>query len=261
MADALADLKARFETIDSLGAVSGLLAWDLRVTMPPAGAASRGGHLALLQQLGHEALIDPEVGRLIDELRPLEESLDPDSDDACMIRLARREYDKAVRVPPELSAEMARAGAEAAPIWLEAKATSNFELFLPALERAVELRRKYIACFDPTDEPYDILLDDFELETKSADVTRIFAEIKAELVPMIAELRKRDIDASFLTADFSVEKQQELAHEIIDLFFRHRPDTWRIDPTEHPFARGTGIDDIRITTTTTRTRSSRCSRR
>ncbi len=247
MADALADLKARFETIDSLGAVSALLAWDLRVTMPPAGAASRGGHLALLQQLGHEALIDPEVGRLIEELRPLEESLDPDSDDACMIRLARREYDKAVRVPPELSAEMARAGAEAAPIWLEAKATSNFELFLPALERAVELRRKYIACFDPTDEPYDILLDDFEPETKSADVTRIFAEIKAELVPMIAELRERDIDASFLTADFSVEKQQELAHEIIDLF-GHRPDTWRIDPTEHPFAGGTGIDDIRITT-------------
>jgi carboxypeptidase Taq len=247
VADALADLKARFETIDSLGAVSALLAWDLRVTMPPAGAASRGGHLALLQQLGHEALIDPEVGRLIEELRPLEESLDPDSDDACMIRLARREYDKAVRVPPELSAEMARAGAEAAPIWLEAKATSNFELFLPALERAVELRRKYIACFDPTDEPYDILLDDFEPETKSADVTRIFAEIKAELVPMIAELRERDIDASFLTADFSVEKQQELAHEIIDLF-GHRPDTWRIDPTEHPFASGTGIDDIRITT-------------
>ncbi len=78
-------------------------------------------------------------------------------------------------------------------------------------------------------------------------MTRIFAEIKAELVPMIAELRERDIDASFLTADFSVEKQQELAYEIIDLF-GHRPDTWRIDPTEHPFASGTGIDDIRITT-------------
>ena len=85
---------------------------------------------------------------------------------------------------------MARAAAESAPIWLEAKMTSNFELFLPALERAVELRRRYIACFDPTDEPYDILLDDFEPETKSADVTRIFAEIKAELVPLIAELRR-----------------------------------------------------------------------
>ena len=247
MADALAELKTRLEQIQSLGAISSLLVWDQRTIMPPAGASNRGSHLALLQELAHEALIDPEVGRLIDELRPLEESLDPDSDDAALIRLAGREYDKAVRVPAELAGEMARAASEAAPIWLEAKMTSNFELFLPALERAVELRRRYIACFDPTDQPYDILLDDFEPETKSADVTRIFAEIKAELVPMIAELRQREVDDSFLTGDFPIEPQIELGQEIVDLF-GHRPDTWRIDPTEHPFASGTGVDDIRVTT-------------
>jgi carboxypeptidase Taq len=247
VADALAELKTRLEQIQSLGAISSLLVWDQRTIMPPAGASNRGSHLALLQELAHAALIDPEVGRLIDELRPLEESLDPDSDDAALIRLAGREYDKAVRVPAELAGEMARAASEAAPIWLEAKMTSNFELFLPALERAVELRRRYIACFDPTDQPYDILLDDFEPETKSADVTRIFAEIKAELVPMIAELRQREVDDSFLTGDFPIEPQIELGQEIVDLF-GHRPNTWRIDPTEHPFASGTGIDDIRVTT-------------
>ena len=247
MPDALDQLKSRLETIQSLGAIANLLVWDQRTIMPPAGAMSRGGHIGLLQQLGHEELIDPEVGRLLEELRPLEESLDPDSDDAATIRVARRDYDKAVRVPPELSAEMARASAEAAPIWLEAKATSNFALFLPALEHAVELRRRYIDCFDPADEPYDILLDDFEPETKSADVTRIFAEIKAELVPLIAELRDREVDDSFLTADFALEPQIALGREVVDLF-GHRPDTWRIDPTEHPFASGTGIDDIRITT-------------
>ena len=247
MADALAELKTRLEQIQSLGAISSLLVWDQRTIMPAAGASNRGSHLALLQELAHAALIDPEVGRLIDELRPLEESLDPDSDDAALIRLAGREYDKAVRVPAELAGEMARAASEAAPIWLEAKMTSNFELFLPALERAVELRRRYIACFDPTDQPYDILLDDFEPETKSADVTRIFAEIKAELVPMIAELRQREVDDSFLTGDFPIEPQIELGQEIVDLF-GHRPNTWRIDPTEHPFASGTGVDDIRVTT-------------
>ncbi len=30
--------------------------------------------------------------------------------------------------------------------------------------------------------------------------------------------------------------------------FGHRPDSWRIDPTEHPFASGPGVDDVRITT-------------
>ena len=82
---------------------------------------------------------------------------------------------------------------------------------------------------------------------RTAEVTRIFAEIRDELVPLIAELRDRDVDDSFLTGDFPVDRQVALDHEVVDLF-GHRPDTWRIDPTEHPFASGAGIDDIRITT-------------
>src|SRR2546421_364907 len=100
---------------------------------------------------------------------------------------------------------------------------------------------------DPEAEPYAILLDDFEPEMKSADVARIFKEIKDELVPLIAELRDRDADDLFLRGHFPLDRQIALDHEVVDLF-GHRPDTWRIDPTEHPFASGAGIDDIRITT-------------
>jgi carboxypeptidase Taq len=247
MADALDQLKSRLADIHSLNALSWLLDWDQRTTMPPGGAAHRADHAALLQRLEHERLIDPEIGRLLDELAPLEASLDPDSDDAATIRLARRDYDKAVSVPASLREEMARASSESMYTWIEAKAASNFELFLPVLERQVELRRRYIDCYEPRDEPYDILLDDFEPEMRTAEVTRIFAEIRDELVPLIAELRERDVDDSFLTGDFPVDRQVALDYEVVDLC-GHRPDTWRIDPTEHPFASGAGIDDVRITT-------------
>jgi carboxypeptidase Taq len=73
------------------------------------------------------------VGRLLDELAPLADSLDPRSDDACLLRLARRDYEKAIRVPTELRVEMARAAAEANPIWIQAKAPSSFALFLGPL--------------------------------------------------------------------------------------------------------------------------------
>ena len=247
MADALESLKSRLADHHALNALTYLLAWDQRTMMPPAGAAHRAGHMGLLQRFAHERLVDPELGRLLDELAATEESLDPDSDDAALIRLARRERTKAVQVPTELRAEMVRASSEATPVWLEAKATSDFELFLPLLERNVELRHRYIACFEPQDEPYDILLDDFEPEMKAAEVTSIFDEIKAELVPLIAELRDREVDDAFLFGEFPLEKQVALDHEVVDLF-GHRPGSWRIDPTEHPFASGAGIDDIRITT-------------
>jgi carboxypeptidase Taq len=245
--DALARLKSRLEEMHSLDALGMLLAWDQRTTMPPAGAAIRARHQALIQRLAHEQLIAPETGRLLDELRSVEDSLDPESDDAALIRLARRLHDKSVRVPPALSAEMARAAAEAAPVWLEAKETSNFALFLPALERAVELRRRYVACFEPREEPYDILLDDFEPEMETAEVRRIFAELKPELVTLIGEASARDVDDSFLHGDFPLRRQQALSRELVDLL-GHRPGTWRVDPTEHPFAAGAGIDDVRITT-------------
>jgi carboxypeptidase Taq len=247
MTDALERLKSRLADVESLDAVSRLLVWDQRTTMPPAGGSHRADHLSLMQKLSHELFTDPETGRLLDELAAVEASLDPDSIDASTIRVARRDYEKAVRVPSELRAEMARASAESVPTWLEAKATSNFELFLPVLERNIELRMRYIDCFEPRDEPYDILLDDFEPEMKSAEVTRIFAEIRDELVPLIASLRDREVDDSFLTGDYPIDAQIELDNEIIDLF-GHRPATWRLDQTEHPFASGAGIDDIRITT-------------
>jgi carboxypeptidase Taq len=247
MADALERLKSRLTDVASLDAVSSLLVWDQRTTMPPAGGSHRADHLALMQRMSHDLLIDPETGRLLGELESVEASLDPDSIDASTIRVARRDYQKAVRVPSELRAEMARSSAESVPTWIEAKATSNFELFLPVLGRNIELRMRYIDCYEPRDEPYDILLDDFEPEMKSAEVTRIFAEIRDELVPLIASLSDRDVDDSFLTGHFPVDAQIALDNEVVDLF-GHRPGTWRIDQTEHPFASGAGIDDIRITT-------------
>jgi carboxypeptidase Taq len=247
VADALEQLKSRLSDRHSLTSILFLLAWDQRTIMPAGGGHHRADHISLLARLAHQTATDPEIGRLLDELEATEASLDPDSDDVGLLRLARRDYTKAVRVPTELRMEMARAASEADPVWREAKATSNFELFLPLLERNVELRRRYIACFEPEEEPYDILLDDFEPEMKTAEVTEIFAEIKAELSPLIAELRDREVDDGFLYGHFPLDKQVALDHEVVEMF-GHRPGTWRIDPTEHPFASGAGNDDIRITT-------------
>ena len=247
MADALAQLKERLTRITDLERISRVLNWDQQTMMPPAGWKHRGDHMATLRRISHELLIADETGRLLDELRSVEDSLDPDSDDAALIRVARRDYEKASHVPTALRAEMTRAAAEARTIWVKARAESDFEQFRPALERNYELRNEYVALFPDVDERYDILLDDFEPETTTAEVTETFAELKAELAPLIAELRDADTDNSFLSGTFSPDAQERLAKEVVTLF-GFRPDTWRLDPTEHPFASGAGVDDIRITT-------------
>jgi carboxypeptidase Taq len=247
VADALTQLKERLATVTDLERISRVLSWDQQTVMPPAGWKHRGEHLARLRRISHEVLTDDETGRLLDELRSVEDSLDPDSDDAALIRLARRDYEKASRVPTELRTEMTRAGTEARTIWVQARARSDFESFRPALEHNYDLRKRYVECFDDVDEPYDILLDDFEPETTTAEVRATFAEIKPDLIQLIAELRDDEVDDSFLRGTFPSEAQERLANEVVTLF-GFRPNTWRLDPTEHPFASGAGVDDIRITT-------------
>jgi carboxypeptidase Taq len=247
VSDALTQLKERLGTVADLGRISRVLGWDQQTMMPPAGSRHRADHLSTLSRLAHQLLTDAETGRLLEELRATEESLERDSDDASLIRMTRRDYEKAVRVPTDLRAEMTRAAAEARPVWVEAKTESSFEKFLPALERNVELRKKYVDCFDGIEEPYDVLLDDFEPGTTTGEVRQVFEEIKPELIALVAEQLEEDVDDSFLQGTFPVDRQERLAHEVVTLF-GFRPGTWRLDPTEHPFASGAGVDDIRITT-------------
>ncbi len=246
MPDALAQLKERLTRVSDLQKIARLLSWDQQTKMPPAGSEIRADHLATLSRLAHELFVDDETGKLLEELQPLADE-DPASDDGALVRLARREYYKSVRVPAELRAEMARAASAARPVWVKAKSSSDFATFLPALEQNVTLRLRYVECFDDVEEPYDILLDDFEPETTTAEVRDIFESLKTELVPLIAELRDNEVDDTFLRGDFPVERQEKLAKGVVSLFGM-RPDTWRLDPTVHPFASGAGIDDVRITT-------------
>jgi carboxypeptidase Taq len=248
MADPLEKLKERLAEVMDLYKVVRLLSWDMQTMMPAAGTGHRADQMATVQQLAHELFTDPEVGQWLEELRPVEESLDPDSDDASTIRVARRDYEKAVNVPASLRAKMARAAAEARPVWVKAKTESGFASFLPSLERIVELKLEYVDCVaGGADERYDVLLDDYESQTTTTEVRTLFEELKPPLVELIAELRERDVDDSFLHGDFPPDRQRALAFEVVELF-GHRPDSWRIDPTEHPFASGPGRDDVRITT-------------
>jgi len=247
MATELEQLKERVAQIQDLAAVARVLSWDQQTMMPPAGAHHRADQQATIRRLAHELLVAPETERLLEALRPLEESLDPDSDDASLVRVVRRDYEKEARVPTELRVEMARAAAEAREVWVRARAESDFESFRPALERNLDLRRRYVECFDDFDEPYDVLLDDFEPGTTAAEVRAVFGPVRERVVPLVARLRDRDVDDGFLRGEFPAERQAEIARDLVDLL-GYRPGTWRIDHTEHPFASGAGFDDIRITT-------------
>src|SRR5881409_1928261 len=147
-------LRERLAEISDLQRAAGVLGWDMRVTMPPGGGPARAEALATIGRLAHEKFVDEEVGAPLERLRSYEESLEYDSDDASLIRVTRHDWEKASRVPAELRAEIVRAGALGHEVWVEARASNDFPKFLPALERNLELKHRYVECFEWEDSPY-----------------------------------------------------------------------------------------------------------
>jgi carboxypeptidase Taq len=243
---ALETLRERIGEIEDLDRASSLLGWDQQVKMPPGGAGVRAEQLATLGRLSHETLTSDEMGRLLDEVASVEDSLDYDSDEASLIRLVRRDWEKARRVPAELRAEMSRAASLAMPVWVKARQESDFAQFLPALRTNMELRRRYVECFDDYDEPYDVLLDDFEPGMKTAEVRAVFDRLKEEQIPLVASVRQ-DGDPPVHGGAFPIEAQKRFELEVIERF-GYDPAEWRLDTAVHPFAASMAISDIRLTT-------------
>jgi carboxypeptidase Taq len=240
------ELKERVAEIADLEAAGALLGWDQQVKMPPGGAEVRAEQLATLGRLAHEALTSDEVGRLLERLGPFEESQPYDSDEASLVRLVRRDWEKARRVPAELQGEIARAGSLAMPVWVKARQESDFASFMPALRKNLELRRRYVECFDDYDEPYDVLLDDFEPGMKTAEVRAVFDGLKQEQVPLVARARA-DGARPVRNPTFPVDRQQRFELKVIERF-GFDPAEWRLDTAVHPFATSIGTSDIRLTT-------------
>jgi carboxypeptidase Taq len=243
---AVAQLKDRVAEIHDLGRASALLGWDQQVKMPAGGAGVRAEQLATLNRLAHEALTTDAMGELLSELESVEGELDPESDEACLIRLVRRDWDKARRVPADLEAEMTRAASLAMPVWVKARQESDFSQFLPALRENFELRRRYVECFDDYDEPYDVLLDDFEPGMKTAEVRTVFERLKQEQVAFVAEVRQEG-ERPLRGLTFPIEAQKAFELKVIERF-GFDPSEWRLDKAVHPFATSIATTDIRLTT-------------
>jgi carboxypeptidase Taq len=241
------ELTRRLAEIWHISKAASILSWDQQTKMPAAGAAGRAEQLATLGRIAHDKFTSPEVGRLLDDLQGFEESQPYESVEASLIRVTRHDWEKARRVPSDLRAELTRSSSLALPVWAEARQNSDFQSFLPHLRNAIALRHRYIDCFDVGDEPYDILLDDFERGMKTSEVRQVFERLKAEQVPLVQAIADQGTEVEAPVGEYPIDRQQQFELAVITRF-GYDPAAWRIDETVHPFASGGGPDDIRLTT-------------
>jgi carboxypeptidase Taq len=247
MSEKLARLKEILGEVSDLNHAQSVLDWDQQVYMPVAGGDARGQQLGTLAKIAQEKFIADEVGQLLDDLKRELNGADPALDDAAMIRVASRNYDKAKRVPPSFLVEQAVVTSKAFEAWVEARSKSDFSIFQPHLENVLDLVHKYISYFPPADHPYDILLDDYEPGMKTADVQAIFEGLRPKQVALIhAVSGAKQVKDDFLHRKYNEKKLWHFGEMVVKQF-GYDLSRGRQDKAPHPFETTFSVNDVRIT--------------
>lgn len=238
-----AALIAHARTTAALKAVSERLGWDQETMMPPGAGPQRAEEMAAMAAILHGRITDPQLG---DWLAGLDETtLDPVA--RAQVRLIRRGHDRALRLPADLVAELARTRSAAQQAWAAARAAEDVAAFLPHLARIIDLKRQEAAAVAGNGPAYDALLDDYEPGATGAQVAQMFAALRPRLVALRAACRDRPAPPA-LTGSFDPALQMALA-DTVARAFGYDMAHGRIDRAVHPFSSGSGLD-VRITTRT-----------
>lgn len=246
IASDFAALLDSLKRLASLAQVQDLLGWDEQVCLPPESHPARASQSALVAELSHREAASPALGDLLSRLEASADSLDADAQ--LVVRDARRNYDRLVRVPPELAARQAAAHSAAYHAWKAARSESNFSLFAPHLESVLSLARERAACLGFSGAAaYDFYLDLHDPGLTAAFIQPLFASLRSSLKSLLPEiLNAPRKPPAGLFKDFPEAHQEAFIREVLaKLGFDFSKG--RLDRTTHPFCSGHPLD-TRLTT-------------
>lgn len=249
MEEKLAQLREHLARIEDLEGVLRLMNWDMQTYMPPGASQTRADQMATINRIAHEMRTDEAFGRLLEELKEYGEALDYDSDEASMIRVNWREYQKLVRIPADKMEAFTSASTMAYEAWKEGRQKSDFGIFRPHLEKLLEFQLEIATLLREQEEnPYDTLIAFYEPGMTSKAIEAIFSALRPQLVGLAKAISQaKQVQDNFLhnplPHDSLLEISQVMAEKLGYSFERGR-----LDLTAHPFTSGNSFRDVRITT-------------
>ncbi len=248
MEEKLRLLKQKLIEADDLDKAAAVLSWDQSTHMPPGGASARARHMATLSQLAQEKFTDPAIGKLLDELTPYAESLPYDSDEASLVRVTRRRYERMTRIPVAFVGEISEHTAQTYSVWAEARPANDFARIRPYLEKTLDLSRKLADYFPGYEHIIDPLVDFSDYGMKASSIRSLFSELRQALVPIAQAITSQPpADDSCLRKHFPQDQQLAISKKVaaqIGYDFQRG----RVDLTHHPFETNFAVGDVRITT-------------
>ena len=241
-------LLAKMKEITLLNNALGLIYWDMETYMPKGGIEQRSEEISFLSGLIHDRVVDPEVGLLLEQIKNHKNYEKLSVAEKRNVYLIQRNYDQQTKIPKELVMAAAKQAAVGVEIWKKAKATSDYQLFKPELEKILDLTKQQAHYLNPEKNPYDVLLDLNEPGFDQEIIDRLFSELRDGLIPLIKATTSapNQPDRSLIERPCPIEIQKKMTQDMAKLI-KFDFNRGLIDETVHPFTGGF-YDDVRVTT-------------
>lgn len=238
--------RAHVREIGKLQSTLALLYWDQRTYMPPKGHNGRAEVIGQLSKMIFECLTCDELGRYLESL---EERDDLSLEDRASVRVVGKAYRRHRAIPSDFYEEFSIARSLSESVWEQARASSDFTLFQPHLEKMVDYSQKLAQYYGYEKNPYDALLEEYEPGMTTHELRSLIEPLRKQLVPFIKDLMDHGTppEREFLERDFSIDRQRELSLRTLELI-GYDFSAGRLDTTVHPFTITTGPSDVRVTT-------------
>jgi carboxypeptidase Taq len=245
--DAYKKLLRRAREIALATSAAGALTWDQDTYMPAKALPYRAEQLAWLTGLAHRRFISAQVGQWIADCE--QRGLPPDAAESANLREWRRQYDRAVKIPPRLVEKLEKVRAHSREAWRQARLQSNFTLFKPHLDKVLALTRQMADCWGYKESAYDALLEGYEPGATAAQLRQIFSELRPAIASVLAPAvaKSAAVPPDLLRGEYPASAQQAFNRKVAEAM-GFDFDAGRIDATTHPFCSTLGAGDCRLTT-------------
>ena len=239
------EILEKYQQVWALQHSMAVLGWDGETHMPEGGARSRGmagGQLAMMIQkhtLDMKGLVDKAA-----------KAKDLDDFEKGVVRVAERNMEYYVKVPPKLVNELQKVTTEATVAWRTARKNSDYKAFKPHLEKIIALKIEEAEKLGYQGSPYNAHLDLYEEGFTVEDADAVYSKLVPGTRKILAKIEAAGVfpskhpleDVKYKTPD--LEKVNEGLVEILQM----PKDTFRMDISTHPFTTSIAPDDVRITT-------------
>jgi len=240
------ELQQRHQRIHRLAHLQSIAGWDQAANMPAKGNEARALAMAEMDGVLHQMRTDAVLQALLAAAE--QEALDDDA--RANLREMKREWRASNALPQALVEAKSLAISRCEHAWRTQRPAQDWAGYAANLRQVVKLQREEarLLAADNGLSLYDALMDRYEPGMTSAEVDRVFGDLRQWLPGLIQQVQARQAQQTTLQPQgpFPKAAQRALGHDVMSLL-GFDFEAGRLDESAHPFCGGVP-EDVRLTT-------------